>query len=285
LKKFAGIGKDKMLPPVPSPSPYNYRNKLVVHVDCINKKIGYTAEDNKTIIDIEKCCLLHDKINEHLARIRTRYAFDNKSEKILIRHTNKDGTISIPLSQNTEIPILTEENSYGRFSVPANSFFQVNSLLHNKLLDTFVNLLKQTKTEQLIDLYCGIGIFGIVASIIGINKVIAAEIDKPAIKAAKVNAKIHNLKNITFINGNAETLYSASITGAQLGKTTLLVDPPRSGLGNRLLNAISNNKPANIIYISCGPDTLCRDIKTLIFKFLEQNYPPQKMSQICTQTI
>jgi 23S rRNA (uracil1939-C5)-methyltransferase len=125
-------------------------------------------------------------------------------------------------------------------------------------------ILQKEKPEAVLDLYCGSGLFAVTATLAGVPKVIGVELDKQAVEAARYNLAEH--KN----NGG-----EAEIIAADAGKifdeileklpesTVLIVDPPRNGLGKKLKKSIVEGKLKKLIYISCSPDTLARDLKML----------------------
>ncbi len=120
-----------------------------------------------------------------------------------------------------------------------------------------------TKKDTVIDAYCGIGTIGIAASGKA-GHVIGVELNKDAVKDAEENARINNIKNIKFVNADAgEFLVEYA---AKKKADVVIMDPPRSGSSEEFLNAILKIKPDRVVYVSCNPQTLARDLKYLAKK-------------------
>src|SRR5581483_6535312 len=112
------------------------------------------------------------------------------------------------------------------------------------------------------DAYCGVGFFGIeIADLV--EQVVGVELDGMAIKAARRNAVARNAHNVEFVSGRTEDLLASLINRFPAGQTTLLMDPPRTGCLPESLDLIRQVKPAHLIYVSCHPATLARDLKIL----------------------
>ncbi len=150
------------------------------------------------------------------------------------------------------------------FRISAKSFYQVNpaqtELLYNKALE-FADL---KGTETVVDAYCGTGTIGIIASDKA-GKVIGVELNADAVKDARENAKRNNVKNIQFYQNDAgKFLVEMAEQNAQVD--VVLMDPPRSGSDEAFLSSVVKMKPKKVVYISCNPETLARDLKYLTKK-------------------
>ena len=152
------------------------------------------------------------------------------------------------------------------FKISPNSFFQVNSLGMKKLYNLALTYADIKSTDIVLDAYCGVGTISIFASKYA-KEVLGIELNKQAIQDAKINAKINHIENIHFICDDA-TNY---ITHAAKNKDRidlLIMDPPREGSTKQFINAIGYLKPRKVIYISCNPNTLKRDL----YYFFENDY-------------
>lgn len=147
-----------------------------------------------------------------------------------------------------------------RFRISPTSFYQVNpvqtEILYNKAME-YAGL---TGNETVIDAYCGTGTIGIVASDKA-KEVIGVELNKEAIRDANFNAKINNVKNIRFYNNDAGRFMLGMETDAAGQVDVVFMDPPRSGSSEEFLSALLTIKPKRIVYISCGPESLARDLR------------------------
>lgn len=272
LKRIGGINEPNLVNKIFADNPYFYRNKITLHKGTINSVVGFYTEDNTSVINIDNCFLAMHPINNSFNEVK-KIAFDNlEADSVTVRYTECDGIYFFTPSKKNKIKVLTEKNDYGTFLVPAESFYQVNHYMHNKMLDMFFNILKSLNVKHAIDLYCGIGIFGIIAASSGIEKVIAVDKDESAIKLAQTNADIANVTNIDFYASSSEDVAGKCFDLVSPEKTVLIIDPPRTGMNSKLIERILKNKLKHLIYISCAPDTLSRDLKLLTKEFycLEQ---------------
>ena len=144
------------------------------------------------------------------------------------------------------------------FEISASSFFQVNPIQVEKLYASALNLIDFSKKEVVLDAYSGVGTIGLIAAK-NAKKVISVEINKSAHKNAIENAKRNNVDNIEFVCDDA----SKYISKSDIDIDVLIMDPPRSGSDETFLSTVINKHIKKIIYISCNPETLARDIAYL----------------------
>ena len=144
------------------------------------------------------------------------------------------------------------------FEISASSFFQVNPEQVEVLYNTALELLDNDKNQIVLDAYSGVGTIGLIASKKA-KKVLSIEIVKDAHKNAIENAKRNNIKNINFFCGDSGE-YIANYEG---DIDVVIMDPPRKGSDNKFLSTLINKKIKKVIYISCDPETLARDLKYL----------------------
>ena len=149
-----------------------------------------------------------------------------------------------------------------KFRISPKSFYQINpvqtEVLYNKAMD-FADLKGK---ETVLDTYCGIGTIGIVASKRGAGQVIGIELNKDAVRDAVQNAKNNNLKNIKFYQGDAGKFMAEAVDEGEI-PDVVFMDPPRAGSDERFLNALIKMSPKTVVYISCNPETLARDLHYL----------------------
>jgi len=148
------------------------------------------------------------------------------------------------------------------FRIRANSFFQTNSLQAENLYRTAFEMLDPQPSDRLLDLYSGTGTIGILISN-HIARVTSVELVADAVKVARENADLNNVKNIVFHEENVvDFLKKYDSVGTEFD--TIVVDPPRAGLNPKALKRIIALKPEKILYISCNPATFARDAKELV---------------------
>ena len=162
-----------------------------------------------------------------------------------------------------------------KFDISPLSFFQVNSIQTKVLYDTAKDIAKFNKDDNILDLYCGTGSIGLYMSN-SVNSVLGVEIVPDAIENAKSNAKKNNIDNAEFMCGAAEDLMPELIK--KQGKIdAVILDPPRKGCDESLLTCLLNTDIEKILYISCNPATLARDINILSEKYNPSAITPVDM--------
>ncbi len=145
-----------------------------------------------------------------------------------------------------------------RFRISPKSFYQINPVQTEVLYGKAVEFAGLTGKERVIDAYCGIGTIGIVASK-GAGEVIGCELNADAVRDAKVNAKINNIENISFICADAGE-FMLSMKEQNEKCDVLFMDPPRAGSDKKFLSSAIHLAPEKIVYISCNPETQQRDL-------------------------
>ena len=249
---------------------YKYRNKITFHVN--NKKIGLVSIDGD-IIDIDNCLLVSDKVNELYNLIRKEDL--SLVKKIVIRECDNglildiDGTFDISKIKNMCLSIYSNgkcifSNGDGyilvndiKYLVSNKSFFQVNTNNIKNLYNLIFKYGNFCGNERVIDLYCGVGSISLYISKY-VKSVLGIEIVNEAIIDAKNNACQNNIENVDFICGDVSKIVNSKIKG-----DVVIVDPPRIGLDRHTIDALNECKIKKIIYVSCDPMTLVRDIKLL----------------------
>ena len=162
------------------------------------------------------------------------------------------------------------------FKISAKSFYQTNPIQTEILYNKAIEYAKLDKDDVLCDLYCGIGTIGIFASS-KVKKVYGIEIIEEAVEAAKENAKLNNIDNIEFIAGDVEKAFKELIDGRNIKPTAIIVDPPRRGLDATTINKILELKVNRLVYVSCNPATMVRDLKMLEEKYDIKEIQPVDM--------
>lgn len=257
---------------------YNYRNKVTFHIE--NDKLGYYEEKTNKLIDINKCKLLDENIQTLASSIKSFIkanfglnkavikCFDSKLMLILegVIDSKKVSEYFSPLvsslyynnvllsgSKTIETRILDK-----KFLVRKDSFFQVNKLGVEEIYKEVIEIVKNLNSNVIYDLYCGTGTITLLVSNYA-KKVYGIEIVKDAVVDAMENMKLNNIKNTKFYLGSV----SNCIKELNDKPDTIIVDPPRSGVDKVTKEEILRLKPKNIVYISCNPITLARDVNDL----------------------
>jgi len=242
LRRIGKIDDPPMRPIIPSPQQYAYRNRITVHIK--DGVIGFFGRDSNRLIEIENCPIAMDEANGELADLRAR--------------NPRDGHYTLRAERGARI------------------FSQTNDAVANKLRDSVVNLVPSNQ-RLLIDAYCGAGFFA-KALLDKFEHVIGIDWDKFAIEVARKSATAKEI----YIAGNVEGVgaaVSAAFPDFQVAgrSTTVIVDPPATGLSTAVRKAIVDLAPQILIYVSCNPSTLARDLKELRENFRIESVMPLDM--------
>lgn len=237
----------------------------------------YTIYDEKTQKGLLRNIMIKEGFNTHEVMcaivINSNKSVEYNVEK-LINKFPQIKTVALNLNNKNTNVVLGKENIilYGdgyisdklgeyTFKISPNSFYQVNPIQTEKLYNLAIKSANLNKEDILCDLYCGIGTIGIFASKY-VKKVYGIEIVEDAIKDAKENAKLNNISNIDFIEGDVETAFD-KLLKQNIIPTAVIVDPPRKGLDNKTVENLKNLKLQRLVYVSCNPATLMRDLAKL----------------------
>lgn len=201
----------------------------------------------------------------------------NNFVKALRKNHPNISTVVINVNDKKTSMVLGERNIvvYGKgfiedklcgctFRISPNSFYQVNPAQTELLYEKAIACAQLTGEEKVIDAYCGTGTIGIIASKHA-KEVLGVELNKDAIKDAVINAKRNEIKNIKFVNDDAGK-YMVSLAEKKETVDVVIMDPPRSGSDEAFLSSVVKLSPKRVVYVSCGPDTLARDLKYLMKK-------------------
>lgn len=272
MKRYAGIEVNPNI--IFDNNIYKYRNKISLKVK--NKKLALVKDGTNELVSISKCLLVNDNINkviELLNSINLDKVFEviikgtNEIMVIINGNINKELLINT-LKDNVKSIVLNDNVIYGSdyininvgkytYAVYPKSFFQINTNMIEKLYDKVKE--SAGKSNSLLDLYCGAGTIGIYLSD-NFNSVHGIEVNSDAVEGAKLNKKINNINNISFECKKANEINN-------LNYDVVVVDPPRAGLDNITINKLLDNKIKKIVYVSCNPLTLARDINILKDKY------------------
>ena len=241
FQRIGGLTPDLVAETVPCPQPYGYRNRIMIRSQWDKFKqglnIGFIRADNRLVVDIDECKIAKPALNQQLKHVRA-----NPPPK---------GGLKVVLRIPSE-----------GWEVPPDSFFQNNFFLLPKLVEVAAGCLRRSGSRHLVDVYCGVGFFsielgGLVDSFAGV------EYDRLAVQAARRNAARRGRSNGEFVAGMAEDVLPALLARFQPAATTVLLDPPRKGCAPSMLALLRQTRPAQLLYISCHPATMARDLNIL----------------------
>lgn len=265
LSSYTGFGDVEVLDTVPSPKQYRYRNhaRFTVGRGDESGVAGYMNADSRSLVRIDECMIMDDRINETLSRLQGR--LDRMTQFSIRVGSNTGDQIIQPL-----LPAAIQDVPSGRqkyvekvrdatFQVAASSFFQVNTAQLSRVIDEVVELLDLGCDDTLVDLYCGVGTFARLLAPF-VKEVIGIEESASAVEDARLNCA--DVDNVSFIEAKAE-LAAVELADSGQRVDVAIIDPPRIGCGPDALNALHKLAPRRILMVSCNPITMARDLDVL----------------------
>lgn len=276
-----GLGGLPLWPTLPSPQGLGYRNHARFTIGP-GGSVGYVNRATRNFVKIDECLLMHPAINRALGALQGNSA---ETSQMSVRYGAGTGEMLVqPRMRNPAVAIATGQAAYSesvlgrRFRVASPSFFQVNTVQTERLVMLLRALvqaagvgarhasvgarhsfatLEDRASPLLVDAYAGVGTFSVLLAE-RVGRVIGIEESSSAVKDAQENAA--GLSNVQFVQGKTEAVL------AQLTERpdVLVLDPPRAGCHPDALAAVARLAPETVLYVSCEPETLGRDLKALL---------------------
>lgn len=279
LQRLGGVESPPVDPVEPSPLAWNYRNSVQFHLTR-EGRLGFQKSGGQEVIGVEECSLPDGMLNEIWPQIQTDPQAGVKSihlrkgsedDVLLVLESNnplpEEFEVDIPISAvhlGPEGPVLLAGDDHiivevaGRpFKVSAGSFFQENTLLAEVMADYVRTCLPLSQDKTALDLYCGVGLFSaMIAPHVG--QLTGIEISLPACDDFATN--LDEFDHVELYNGDVEVI----LPNLDRRYSFIIADPPRNGLTPAVIDAICRQKPEALVYVSCDPATLARDVRKLI---------------------
>lgn len=243
------------------------KNKISIYNEKTGKglirhivtKIGIKTDEIMCIVvingkEIPKEKKLIKEITKHFKNVKT-----------IVKNINRKNTNVILGKENINLygnGYITDQLGEYIFKISPLSFYQVNPIQAERLYQIGVEGAKITKEDIVFDLYCGIGTISLFMAKYA-KEVYGIEIVEEAIEMAKENAKINKMNNTRFLAGDVEVILDNLMNQQKVIPDIVMVDPPRKGLDNKSVENIIKIKPKKLVYISCNPATLVRDLARL----------------------
>ncbi len=260
------------LPPFASPAPLHYRNKIVLHT-CMFKarsRLGYRMEPSHNMLDISACPLAYAAINDALARLRSSDAFARlpHDADVTFRFTSHDGAVWWTNNNAPAVPCpdyLTEASVAGPLLVPRGGFYQVNPAVGDRLVRTATEWFAESAdAPEILDLYCGVGVFGFACMKAGGTRLIGIESGRAAVSAAQRNSAALGIPAEFHCRALGQESSRLLSLIPDPRRTTCIVDPPRDGLPADIALELAASGLRRILYVACDPATLARDLAILL---------------------
>jgi 23S rRNA (uracil1939-C5)-methyltransferase len=259
LGRVGSLENITVLAPLPSPEQYGYRNHARFTVGK-NGDLGFVNRETRRFVHIDRCMLMHDGINRILGELQDQCG---ETTQLAIRagRDTADFLVQPPL-KNQEIAIPTGQKHYlesvgGRqFRVASPSFFQVNVDQTSRLIEVVREAVSLSGQEVLLDAYTGVGTFAVLLAPF-VKQVYAIEESSAAVADARANAA--GTENVEFLLGKTEEVLSELPQPPDV----VILDPPRAGCQRSALDRLLALRAPRLVYVSCDPETLARDLKVL----------------------
>ena len=261
LQRVGKIHSPHLLEPIPALSPFHYRNKIRLQVSK-QGKVGFYKTQSKEVVEIESCLIAQDSLNEQLSQAR------KLAQQLFSKDKSKIHEIEI-FNSSSPSPLEGEGQGEGdKIQVgevgEETHFIQSNSLQNLRLKKLVNEYLELSGKENVLELFAGDGNFTFEVAKKS-SSVIAVELNSQAILSAEEKIRKSHCKNVEFVESSAHR-YLTSLPKTQKFDRILL-DPPRMGM-EQGIDKLARLKIPIIIYVSCDPATLARDLK----EFMDLGY-------------
>jgi 23S rRNA (uracil1939-C5)-methyltransferase len=279
LVRIAGISNPPVTPPFPSRESWFYRNTVQFHLSE-EGRVGFQKFASHQVVPIKECFLPEGVLNEiwpslhfdsgaGFDRIGLRVGKEDDVLLVLESHSppSFEFEMDLPISVvhiSPEGPVVLAGDDYcvmcvkeRHFKVSGSSFFQVNTVQAEAMVDYLVKELSPNRDAVLLDIYCGVGLFSAFFAAL-VKRIVAIELNETACEDFAAN--LDEFDNVELFVGGAEMI----LPSLSIKPDMVIVDPPRSGLELTVLNALLKLKSEQIAYVSCDPATLARDLKRIM---------------------
>ena len=277
LERVGGFHQPPVADTIPSPDQYGYRNHARFTIGN-GGSLGFVNRESRQFVPIDNCMLMDPGVNRILGELQGRCG---ETSQLSVRYGVNTGDFLVqPTLSTTEVALPTGQKHYTEslrdrsFRVASPSFFQVNIKQLDRLVDLVREGLQLSGSELIVDAYAGVGTFALLLMPYA-GRIIAIEESPAAIEDARANAS--GVPGVEFVQGRTEDVLG------QLEEKPhgVILDPPRKGCHRSALEALDRLKPQRVVYVSCDPATLARDLKVLCRAafFLEEVRPVDMFPQ------
>ena len=283
LMRIGGLAEPLVHPIIPAPDPWHYRNHIQFHTDA-QGRLGFMAARTNAVIPIEECHILSEPVESmwrelelelpDLVEVALRAGVNTSERMVVLRLASDDAPeaeIDLPvncvvqLNAEREIVLCGDDHFHEslngqRFRVSAASFFQVHTAQAERLTQLVVECVVgaglRPAPTTVLDAYCGVGVFAL-ALAPHAQTVVGIEGAPSAARDAQHNAQA--FPHVQIVEGAVEDVLPQRVESFDV----IVLDPPREGCAPRVLDAIAARRIPRVVYVSCDPATLARDVKRL----------------------
>ena len=259
LERIGGLDVAPVTDIIPAPVPFGYRNHARFTVGP-QGALGYVNRESRRFVSIDRCMLMDEAINTTLDQLQGNCA---DTTQLSVRYGTGTGDVLVqPTLRNPDVPIATGQKHFRErmgghvFRVGSPSFFQVNTPQAERMVDLIREELELAGDELVADVYAGVGTFAVLLAP-HCGHVIAIEESSAAMDDAEVNCE--GIPNLELLRARAED----ALAEMERCPDAIVLDPPRAGCAPSMLESLVRLRPKKIVYVSCDPSTLARDLKVL----------------------
>ena len=260
LHRVGGLDVEP-LPTLPSPDRLGYRNHARFTVSKQGGRLGYVHKERRRHVEVEECLLMAPWINHALASLQGHVA---ETTQLSLRYGVHTGDYLLqPTFQSMDVPLASGQKHYEeallghRFRVSSPSFFQVNTRQAEQMAELVMEQLRLDGSQTVVDAYAGVATFAVLMADRA-RHVVAVEESAAAVADARVN--VEGIPNVELRQARTEGVLLELAAG---GVDAVLLDPPRAGCMPGTLDALLDVPPERVVYVSCDPETLARDLAIL----------------------
>ncbi len=285
MLRIGGLEVEEACAPiVPSPEAFGYRNSVSLRLRRAGDEwqAGYTGRDNKTFVPVSCCPLAADEVNHEIENIGSGIRRLESTDKIRGITVRGDGERTLlcpryvrPLRFTSEARLCYLHEHLG-FYYGCSSFFQVNHHVIPALLDLVKEGLNPKSGQTLLDLYAGVGLFSI-ALAEEYSQVVGVEVGQEAVECFEENLRENAIENVTVVRAAVEDSIRSGLRELEKQPVSVLADPPREGMKPEVARALNEGPVERLVYVSCDPATLARDLKLLGTAFTLKKLTPLDM--------
>lgn len=260
LRRVGGLDVEP-LPTLPSPDHLGYRNHARFTVSKQGGRLGYVHKERRRHVEVEECLLMAPWINQALASLQGHVA---ETTQLSLRYGVHTGDFLLqPTFQSMDVPLASGQKHYHEamlghsFRVSSPSFFQVNTRQAEQMAELVMDQLRLDGSQTVVDAYAGVATFAVLMADRA-RRVVAVEESSAAVADARVN--VEGIPNVELRQARTEDVL---LELAEAGVDAVLLDPPRAGCMPGTLDALLDVPPERVVYVSCDPETLARDLAVL----------------------
>ena len=268
FKRIAGVSHPPVAPVIPSPRPFGWRGKAEFHVAFDRSgppRIGLMALASHELIEVERCGIVEESINGKYHEFRKALRageIRNPGERQVIWSDEPGEPPTEFFTGFGGPPDVVRIVRGRRLTVPGRGFFQANVAIVGELVEEVVGMCGLTGWETVIDAYGGAGLFSLFLRPRA-GRLFGIEGDREAVRCAGINLLREGLPQAELLQGDVADILRREFTARRRTADVVVLDPPRDGCGEGVLEGVAALHPERIVYISCNPSTQARDVRLL----------------------